>query len=466
MLPNPEVREIALQDYLKIIQKRLGIIVVFLIIIPVTVAISLFNTTPVYRATVSILIERTLPKVTKFEEVSQTPYYATMEYYQTQYKILASRVLAEHVFDELRLSKDPDFRDLKDPVGKLHSQIKVEPVRSSQIVLVHIEDTDALRSASIANALAKAYIQQDIELRNRAAKEAAVWLESQLTGIRNKMQEAEEALNTYVQNNKIVTLPDIERKTQTLLEILKQNKAKIETDISEASKRYKAKHPKMIALKAQLEEINKKTEEETNAVLTLNQKLVQYNVLKKEVESTQQVYTAILSRAKETDVTEKLQISSIRILDSAKPPGSPFKPKKSRGIVMSIFISLFCGVGLSFFLEYLDASIRTAEDVSLYLNLPFLGYLPCADKEIKTEQEKKLNLLPKTQIYSFRILSGNTYLYSFCFSRRQAFKKHSCYFSRSSGRQNIFSHKYSYNIFSDKRTHNFTRCRYAQTQNT
>ena len=390
MLPNPEAREVTLGDYIKIIQKRLGLIIAFLLIIPSAVIIYVFITKPVYRATASILIEKTPPKVTNIEDVSSQSYGLTQEYYQTQYKILSSRTLSERVFDTLHLSKDPDFSEVKDPVGDLNNSIKVEPVRNSQIVLIQVEDTDALRASAIANTLAKEYIQMDIETRNRATKEAAGWLESQLSGIRDKMRQSEEALNKYIQENKIVAMPDIEKKSESLLESLKQSKSKIETELAEAGKRYKEKHPKMIALKAQLEETNRKLEQETNTLLNLNQKMVQYNFLKKEAESTQQLYTSMLTRSKETNVTEKLQASSIRIIDNASPPRNPFKPKKAQSIIISLFLSLLCGIGISFLLEYLDSTIRTANDVSIYLNLPFLGYIPAADKEAKTDSEKSL----------------------------------------------------------------------------
>lgn len=391
MLPKLEVREVNLQDYIKIIQKRLGIIIAILIIIPSIVAIRVSTTTPIYRAAASIVIERVSPKAIQFGGTNpEEPFYKDLQYYQTQYKILGSRALAERVFDDLRLSNDPEFHNLKDPVAKLHGSIRIEPIRNSSMVLIYVEDTDPLRATSIANAFAKTFIKQDIEIRSQASKEAVGWLESQLGGIKKRLQQSEEALNQYIQENKIVAVPDIEKKTETLLENLKQEKSRLETELAESQERYKEKHPKMIALRAHLFDLYRKIEQETNNLLNLNQKMVQYNMLKKEVESSQEVYTSVLGRAKETGIEEQLQASNIRIVDPARPPEAPIKPQKQRDIFLSIVFSLFCGIGLSFFLEYLDTTIRTAEDVSSYINLPFLGYIPTADKEAKTETEKNL----------------------------------------------------------------------------
>jgi len=390
MLPNPDSAQVKLADYLAIIRKRLFVILAFLIIVPSITTINVNKIKPVYRATVSIIIERVIPRVTKFEDAQQTTGMRDAQYYQTQYSILGSRSLAEKVFEGLALASDPEYQHVENPVEKLVSQIKVEPVKSSQVVFIHVEDTDALRASAIANALAKTYIRQDVETRNVVAKDAVVWLEKQLADVQKRMQDSEEALNEYVQENKIVTVPDIEKRTDTLLESLKRERATAETDMAELLKRYKSKHPKVIALNAQISDQKTKMRRETQRLLELNNKMVRYNILKKEAESNQQLYTSILTRAKETDISEKLQLVTIRIVDSAKPPRYPIRPLKSREIGRSFFLALLYGFSLAFLLEYLDSSIRTAEDVRCYIDLPFLGYISNADKEARTEADKSL----------------------------------------------------------------------------
>lgn len=392
MLPNPNVKEVTILDYIKIVKKRLGILIVFLIIIPTSVVIIDFLKPPIYRSSASILIEKSLPKITRFEDVSrpEVSYDNIQYFYQTQYKILESRALAERAFDELRLRNDPDFRDLKDPIARLQSQINIAPVKNSQIILLNVEDSDALRASVIANMLAKLYIQQDIEQRNKAAKEATGWLEGQLSDVKKKLESAEKALNEYVQQNKIVAVPDIEKKTETLMESLKAEKSKLESDIAEASKRYKEKHPKMIALRAQYDGVVSKIDRETNNLLDLNPKMVQYNILKKEVESNQTLYISMLSRAKETDLSEKLSVSGIRVVDQAKPSEVPAKPKKMQDFILAVMVALGAGFSVILLLEYLDSGIHTSDDVSMYIDLPFLGYIPATDRSIKSDVEKSM----------------------------------------------------------------------------
>lgn len=406
MLPNPEVREVTIHDYIKIFQKRLPIIISCLVVIPLLALIYVFTTRPVYRATASISIEKAQLKVTKFDDVYKPE--LDPNYLQTQYKIISSRALVEKVFNELNLAKEKDYSRVSDPIGNLARRIKVDPVKNSNVVLLIVDDYDALRAAGIANSLAKNFIAQDIENRNRKIREAGGWLEEQLVDLKNKIKVAEESLNKYVQENRMVAEKDAAQNMQNMLVGLKTRKSNLELSIAENAKRYKDKHPKMVALKTELENVTAKIRQETSEFLQLRQKLVQYNILKKEVDSNQELYTTLLARSKETGMSSQLQPTNIRLIDSARTPDAPFKPQKSKTVIMSIVFALICGFGFSMLMEYLDATIRTAEDVNIYVNLPFLGYIPkCNEKDFSTEGDKYIicSTLPTSPIAeSFRAL--------------------------------------------------------------
>lgn len=389
MLPNAEVREINIQDIIKITKKRWGLIVLITLFVPCLVAISVFNQKSMYRATASIVLSsRPTVKITKIEEVYKPE--LDPQYIQTQFKILSSRALAEKVFEVLHLGRETYFKDIKDPVALINSRTLVEAGKNSSVVYVRFDDEDPIRASRIANALVAAYVAQSQETRNATTKEAMSWLENQLVDIKAKIQSSEKALSDYLQKNRIISTSDDVNKSQGVLQNLKINRSNLGTEIVKARKRYKSKHPKMISLIAQLNELNQKIAEETAKNFQISSKMVEYNMLKQDVDSNKSLFASLLVRTKETDVTEKLESSNIQLLDSAVPPNKPFKPKRAQSILLSIVFSLLGGAGIAFFLEYLDSSIRTAEDVSSYINLPFLGYIPKCPEEIKSDQERGL----------------------------------------------------------------------------
>jgi capsular exopolysaccharide synthesis family protein len=352
-----------------------------------------FMQQPLYRAATSLVIDIQPSKVKTLEALDVYERSAIAD----QISIIKSTILAEQVFNALRLIQDPDFKNAKSPVAKLAGMVKVdaEKDKASKVLYIRVEDTDPLRASSIANTLAEVYIKWDVDSRNKSLKEAGQWLQDQLEDIRKKGEAAERAVNEYAQKNKIVTAADAGPKQEGLLESLKQKKSEIELQLAEAARRYRDKHPTMIALRASLDEVNKNIVLETQNLLDLKEKMVEYNILRKEVDSIHQVYSAMLQRSKEVGVSEKIEASGIRVLDKAYPPAKPFKPNTKQDVLTSIAISLFCGCGLAYFIEYLDSSMRSAEDVSSYLDLPFLGYMPPCDKEAKTDREKNLICLQK-----------------------------------------------------------------------
>lgn len=387
MLPSPQVREITLKDYIKVIQKRRWVISSTFFVVVISTTVFTLRMTPVYRATVSIIIEKAPPKVISIEEVYQ-PGGAEKDYYQTQYKLLGSRMLAKMVSDELKLARDPEFS--KDPVSRVLSKLNVEPVKESRMVNLSFESQDPIKAAKIANTFAQAYIQQDLETKKSASQYAVGWLDEQLTEMKKKLETAEVNLNKYIQENKIVSIPTLQEESQGLLQTLKREQARLETDIQEAAQRYKEKHPKMLGLNSELESVGEKIKLETEHLLDLNEKMIQYNVLKREVESNRQLYESLLKRAKETAVSEELQTSRIRIVDPAEVPKAPVRPKKRQNFILSCILGIMLGTGIAFFLEYLDSTVKTAEDIELYVKLPFLGYVPSASKEVHSNKELDL----------------------------------------------------------------------------
>ncbi|MDD4899914.1 MAG: polysaccharide biosynthesis tyrosine autokinase [Candidatus Omnitrophica bacterium] len=389
MLPSAQVREVTMQDYLKIIQKRFWVIFAFFFVLVGTVTVFTMRMIPIYRATTSILIERTPPKIVSIEEVYQSG-IADKEYYQTQYKILTSRTLVKKTVDELRLGQDEEFQKAGDIVSAFIRKLFVEPVKESRLVNVSFNSYDPVKAAKIVNTFARLYIQQDLENKSSTSRQAVGWLEEQLVGIKKKLENAEGKLNSYIQENKIVSIPTMQEQSESLLETLKKDQARVETEIQESSKRYKERHPKMIGLYSELKSIKDKINIETNRLLSLNQKMGEYNILKREVESNKELYESLLKRAKETSVSEELQTSNIRIVDPAEVPKQPLGPNKPRNIISAAILGLLGGFCIAILLEYIDSTIKTSEDVELYVKLPFLGYVPSFKKEVSSDRSADL----------------------------------------------------------------------------
>ena len=118
-----------------------------------------------------------------------------------------------------------------------------------------------------------------------------------------------------------------------------------------------------------------------DTALVLNRKSVNYGVLERDAESERQVYETLLQREKELRIESHLQTNNVRLVDRATVPGAPFTPNTRGDLVLAIVFALVGSVGLSFTLNAIDDTLKTPEDVTKLLNVPFLGLTPAVPGE-------------------------------------------------------------------------------------
>jgi succinoglycan biosynthesis transport protein ExoP len=242
-----------LLDYVRVVYKRRWVALpVFLGVLTIG-AVNSYRTTPLYRATTQILIEKDAPKVGDLSTIfQQQDGWNNDEFYQTQYRILQSRSLARKTAEAMKLDAHPKLGEATQPVrgpwtirgaiaativfvksavgiapeparaneapkerdpfaryaGVVLGSLSVAPVRNSRLVDISMTSTDPQFAAELANAHARTYIEQNLEYRFSASKEATAWLESQLAEQRKKVEESEAALQRYKEQHDAVAVED------------------------------------------------------------------------------------------------------------------------------------------------------------------------------------------------------------------------------------------------------------------
>jgi capsular exopolysaccharide synthesis family protein len=113
---------------------------------------------------------------------------------------------------------------------------------------------------------------------------------------------------------------------------------------------------------------------------------IQYNILKREADTNKELYKGLLQRMKEAGISAGIMASNIQVVDQAELPTSPYKPNKRLNLLLAAVVGLFLGIGLAFFFEYLDNTVKTPEDVEQQIRLPSFGMVP----EISYERRRRL----------------------------------------------------------------------------
>jgi capsular exopolysaccharide synthesis family protein len=98
--------------------------------------------------------------------------------------------------------------------------------------------------------------------------------------------------------------------------------------------------------------------------------------LKADVDRLQETLNDLEKQAEAASVEEKAIDNNARILDRAQVPGSPFKPDPGRNMLLALVVGIVVALGLAFGLDYLDDTVKTPEDITRKLHVPFLGLVP------------------------------------------------------------------------------------------
>lgn len=264
-------------------------------------------------------------------------------------------------------------------------------------------------------------LDQDVNvvyLGYRGAKEA---YELQRLRYENSVRLAQEAARWNEAGKDVSEFPEVARDL-----LVSQSKTALGTSMSQfasITNRYGPKHPQYKALasavasdqqkleaesqrafkslqasvdleKSNFDGARKKFEESEAEVTRLKELQVNYDVLNRKRERAEAMYQLVLGKTKEYDLTQKDTIQNMRVIDPADVPPKPVKPNKPVVIVGSVFFGLLAGLGLAFFINFLDDSVKSQEDVETYLRLPFLGYIPNIKSASVVERDLQAHLHP------------------------------------------------------------------------
>lgn len=227
---------------------------------------------------------------------------------------------------------------------------------------------------------------------------------SQLSKAQAEQKEYESVyaqIKNYGDNYKnIETIPIFAN--NTVLQSLRDKIFTTEQKIKDLSKKYGYKHPTMINAKAELDQLLQekkfeidriidstrnsydlaKTREENlkqllastkQEMLNINERFMQYSIMKREVDMNRVIYDALTESINKAGVTEQSQDVKIWVVKKADLPLFPSKPRKKRNLALGLILGLFGGVGLAFFIEYLDNTVKDGNDLERRFGLTVLG---------------------------------------------------------------------------------------------
>ena len=244
-----------------------------------------------------------------------------------------------------------------------------------------------------------------------------------------ELQDLLNQINTVIDSpDRLETIPIFA--SSEVLKAIRERIYKANQNIQDLSKKFGKRHPSMVkandelrilkderrfeierivssvknslalatSKKKSLQELLSSTKTE---MLDLNERFVQYSIMKREVDSNRLVYDTLQAGIKKEGVTEQSQSVNVWVVKPADLPKAPTKPNKKRNLLIGLILGLFSGVGLAFFIDYLDNTIRQPKDLEGRFGVTVLG----AVDELRGESQdietfiKKQPLSPTAECY-------------------------------------------------------------------
>jgi capsular exopolysaccharide synthesis family protein len=250
------------------------------------------------------------------------------------------------------------------------------------------------------------FLETDKEPSRNVENERVQQVQEELTKAEAQRYE-KEALYRVIQAGDYESLPgEFESK---VIQDLTERLAELKREYARLSTTFNADYPRVKEIQSQIEEIaaaileqrkdaagritndylaavrrenlvRQALRQEQKQMSQLAARAVQYNILKREVDTNRQLYEGLLQRLKEASVSASLRASNIRIVDSAEPPTKPVKPKIPLNLGVAAIFGLGLGFCAAFLQERLDDTLKGTGDVERLFGLSAVGLIPAVSQ--------------------------------------------------------------------------------------
>ncbi len=513
--------------YLSIVRRHLWPALTLILVFATLGILRAYRATPIYAASAKILVERSGPRVTKFEDVVQPSVeWWGQEYYKTQEELVESRAVMEIALEQPGISEmfqsgpvEPERFSIvrsvtrtvaavlgippstpPEPWQRLRNSVTAKHVNDTHFISVRSESADPARAAKIVNAVAKAFVRYHMLRRLEISNDVFLFLQEQKEKEEAALRESEQQLQQFREKSLISSLDasdkehpvlkrlsllnsqltekqlqriDIEAQWRVIQQALDENTdladtgseklfsvpviqqdttingirselVKAESDLSALKDIYGPDHPRMQTAQSQIDLLQKKLREALNSVasslgtqlkmlgeeekelgrqyndqnvaaLDLAKSSVAFQRLENEVERHQKLYQVLVERMSEVQLTSDYTKTNVEVVEEASIPNAPFAPNKARMALVSIFFGLLLGIGLTFVLEHLDDTVRTPDDLELWVGVPALGFVPKIEVKKTVENKSSYKALVSTMepsssaVEAYRNIRTNLY---------------------------------------------------------
>ena len=320
-------------------------------------------------------------------------------------------------------------------ISALRGAVQAEWLDGTYVLIIRMTTSDPVRSAELANEMARYYILDQLETKFEATRQATDWLTERVADLRISLEEAEQAVEGFSSGTTLISAEALVASTRQLKD-LRERAIALGNERDETASRLRVveasraaddfagvaalmREPRLVTLADEIARLDKPAQknlretmiarfdaefergktrmafsierlsgQETTVretIVELDKKqdtqakaLVQLRQLQREAEASRLIYEFFLSRLKETSVQEGIQRPDARILTEAETPGVPSYPRRGLTLLTGGGGGLLLAFALVFLFERMNNSFRSTDELEGRTGTAVIGTIPIA----------------------------------------------------------------------------------------
>jgi capsular exopolysaccharide synthesis family protein len=367
---------------------------------------------------------------------------------KSEIAVIKSAALLRRVVERERLDEDSEFGagSTAATIDRLKNALAVAAPRNSPVIKISVTSANSAKAARLANAVADAFLVDKLDTRLEAARRASAWLADRLVALRRQSRESEEALMRFraatgssanadganiepeqrarlarraagaraeaaEREARLDLLRRIEDHGGNAADLpgvggaiaeLRMRAAQLSRQEAELRARYNRTHPAVVALRAQVADVDRAIEAEIRrlsagvrndvalaagsreaAETTLREissaddrgksEAITRNELERAAAADRKLLDDMLRRARMVQEQSRFDPREARIISPALAPSAPSWPDNGRTMLMALALGLLAGLGVAYLSELTDTGFTTLAQIEATLTLPLLA---------------------------------------------------------------------------------------------
>ncbi|MHC2115757.1 polysaccharide biosynthesis tyrosine autokinase [Stenotrophomonas geniculata] len=262
-------------------------------------------------------------------------------------------------------------------VNELQKKVSVsESGKDSGILTLAYENSDPDVAQNFLQQVAQAYVRQNVERNSAEASAQLTFVKEQLPNVRNQVDAAQKALSGYQTRANSV---DLTLQTKGLLD----QEVAVETSIqqlrlqqAEMDRKFTRDHPAYQALMRQIGDLEARKNGFQGQVKQLPEAQQELLRLSRDLQVSNEMYTAMLNQAQQLDVARAGTVGNVRIVDAAEVDATnPVKPRKGLIVLVGTLLGAFLSIGLVLLRQLLNRGVEDPSQIE-EIGLPVYASIP------------------------------------------------------------------------------------------